>query len=52
MQWKQTKNNIAPCGKIFYYLPDKDKIWYLEGYIFEKFFTIKKFWDGLPVFAQ
>ena len=34
----------------FYYLTYEDKIWNLEGYIFEKFFTIKMFWDGRSVF--
>ena len=29
-----------------------DKIKNLEGYIFKKFFTIKKIWDGLLVFTQ
>ena len=24
----------------------------LEGYIFEKFFTIEKIWDRLPFFSQ
>ena len=24
----------------------------LDGYIFEDFFNIKKFWDGLPVFRK
>ena len=46
------KINIAPYGKKFYYLTYKNKILNLDSYIFEKFFTIKKFWDGLPVFAQ
>ena len=36
----------------YYYLTYQDKILNLEGYIFEKFFTIKMFLDGLPVFAQ
>ena len=48
----QRKFNITPCGKIFYYLTYWEKNQNLEGYIFEKFFTISKFWDGLPVFAQ
>ena len=52
VQWKQTNNNIAPYGNCLYYLTDQDKIQTLEGYIFEKFFTIKIFWNGLPVFAQ
>ena len=32
---------------MFYYLTYQDQIKNLEGYIFEKFFTIKKIWDGL-----
>ena len=30
----------------------KIKIKNLEGYIFEKIFTIKNVWDEFPVFAQ
>ena len=53
MQWKQTKkNNIARYLVCFYYLIYQDKIYNLEGYIFQKLFTIKQIWDGLPVFTQ
>ena len=47
-----TELTLHHMDKIFYYLAYQDKIWNLEGYIFEMFFTIKIFWDGLPVFAQ
>ena len=45
-------NAVKTYGENFYYLTYQDKILNLEGYIFYKFFTIKDFWDGLPVFAQ
>ena len=48
---KTHKISFAPYGENFY-LTYQDKIENLEGYIFDKFFTIKKFWDGLRVFAQ
>ena len=48
---KTHKISFAWYGENFY-LTYQDKTENLEGYIFEKFFTIKKFWDGLPVFAQ
>ena len=41
--------NITPYGKSFYYLTYRDKIQNFEGYIFQKYVTAKKFWDGLPV---
>ena len=43
------KINIAPYGETFYNLTYQDKIW---RNTFLKFFTIKTFWDGLPVFTQ
>ena len=46
--WKQ----IAPYEEQFYYVTYQDKIKNLEGYIFDKFFTIKQNWGGLPVFSQ
>ena len=39
-------------GKFFYLLTYQDKIENQEGYIFEKIFTIKNVWDGLPVLVQ
>ena len=44
--------NIAPFGERVYYLTYQDKILNLEGYIFKKFFTIKRNWDGLPILTQ
>ena len=41
--------NITPYGEFFYKLTYRDKIWNLKGYIFEKYFTTEKLWDGLPV---
>ena len=49
---KRHKINFAPYGEHFYYLTYQDKILNLEGYIFKKFFTIKKIWNVLPVFTQ
>ena len=37
---------------MFYYLTYQEKIENLEGYIFEKYLTIKSFWSGFPVFTQ
>ena len=36
-------------GKTVINLLSRDRIQNLEGYIFYKFFTTEKFWDGLPV---
>ena len=47
------ENNIPnhkQYGEKFYYLTYQDKN--LVGYIFKKFFTIKKIRDGLLVFRQ
>ena len=44
------KTNITPHGETFDLLIYWDKIWNLEGYIFEKLFNTEKLWDGLPVF--
>ena len=52
MHRKQTKINIAPYVNFLFYLTYQDEIKNLKGYIFEKKIIIKKFWDGLPVFAQ
>ena len=45
-----TKLTLHHMGKFF--ISYQGKIENLEGYIFEKFLIIKKFWNGLPVFAQ
>ena len=37
-------------GNFFYQLIYWDKIWNLEGYIFEKFFATLKFWDKSSFF--
>ena len=39
--------NLTSYGEFFCYSICRDKILNLEGYIFEKFFTTKKLWDGL-----
>ena len=46
------KINITPYNGFFYYhyLSYRDKHWYLEGYIIEKYFTMAKIWNGLSVF--
>ena len=40
------KINITPYGEMLLLVTN------LEGYIFEKYFTIEKLWDGLPVFRK
>ena len=52
MRETRSKINIAPYEENFYYLTYQDKILNLDCYIFEKFFTIEKKWDGLPFFSQ
>ena len=45
------KINITPhVENLLVNLLRWNKIWYLEGYMFEQFFTTEKLWDGLPVF--
>ena len=39
-------------GKTFILSTYHNKIENLEGCIFKKYFTIKRNWDGLPVFTQ
>ena len=39
--------NITPNGDFF--ISYRDKIWILEGFIFEKIYTTEKLWDGLMV---
>ena len=46
------KLTLHQMGQTIYYLTYQDKIKNLEGYIFKKFFTIKKIWDRLPIFTQ
>ena len=49
---KKTVSKLAShhMGKICISVLNRDKIWNLEGYIFEEIFTTEKLWDGLPVF--
>ena len=50
---KSTENrlkiNITPYGEFFFNI--QDKILNIEDYIFEKYFTTEKLWDGLLQFS-
>ena len=43
---------LESMRSFYYYFTYRDEILNLEGYIFEKFFTTKKLWDGLQVFRK
>ena len=47
--WKIVDWDVKPQHK---QKPYQGKIYNLDGYIFYKFFTIEKIWDGLQVFLQ
>ena len=47
-----TKLTFHHMGKTFILSTYHNKIENLEGCIFKKYFTIKRNWDGLPVFTQ